>query len=334
MLAPVSEAEIDTPEVVELGLDSLRRYPDFVRGVEALAEAPCGLRTEGTLWVAVDRDELAELEHLAETLARKGLASRPLDGDRVRELEPHLSGRVLGGMELASDHQVDPRALCRALERAIARLGGGVATGAAVERVEAAGGRVGAVLGRDENGRPFRVEAETVVVAAGAWSGRDLELPVDPLGLRPVKGQLVRLRGPRLLRHVVRTPEVYMVPRADGELLVGATMEEMGFDVSPTGGATMDLLRRAWEALPGIYDLRLVEVSVGLRSAVDDHLPVIGATGIEGLFLALGHFRNGVLLAPATGYYLARWITAGESPAELAPFAPARLLRENATRGV
>jgi glycine oxidase len=209
-----------------------------------------------------------------------------------------------------------------------------VATGAAVERVEAEDGRVGAVLGRDGEGRPFRVEAETVVVAAGAWSGRDLDLPIDRLALRPVKGQLVRLHGPRLLRHVVRTPEVYLVPRADGELLIGATMEEMGFDLSPTGGAAMDLLRRAWAALPGVYDLRLVEVSVGLRSAVDDHLPVVGATEVEGLFLALGHFRNGVLLAPATAHYLARWVAGGEPPGELAPFAPGRLWRENVTRRV
>jgi glycine oxidase len=332
MLAPVSEAEIDAPEVIELGCDSLRRYPDFVAGIESLADARCGLRTEGTLWVAVDRDDLAELRHLSGTLSQKGLTSRPLDAEELREREPHLSGRVLGGLELADDHQVDPRALCRSLDLAVARSGGEVATGAVAERIEARGGLVRAVAGRDRDGQPFRVGTGTVVVAAGAWSGRDLELPIGRLGLRPVKGQLVRLRGPRLLRHVVRTPEVYLVPRSDGELLVGATMEEMGFDLSPTGGAVMDLLRRAWEALPGVYDLELAEVSVGLRSAVDDHLPVIGATEVGGLFLAVGHFRNGVLLAPATAHYLARWIVGGSRPPELDPFAPARLMRDNAVR--
>jgi glycine oxidase len=332
MLAPISEAEIDAPEVIEFGCDSLRRYPDFVAGVESLAEASCGLRTEGTLWVAVDRDDVAELRHLSETLSQKGLASRPLDAESLRELEPHLSGRVLGGLELAHDHQVDPRALCRCLELALVRSGGRVAAGAMAERVEARGGHVGAVSGRDGDGRAFRVEAETVVVAAGAWSGRDLELPTGRLGLRPVKGQLVRLRGPRLLDHVVRTPQVYLVPRSDGELLIGATMEEMGFDLSPTGGAVMDLLRRAWEVLPGVYDLELAEVSVGLRSAVDDHLPVIGATDVVGLFLAVGHFRNGVLLAPATAHYLAQWIAGGDRPSELKSFAPRRLMRDNAMR--
>jgi glycine oxidase len=240
---------------------------------------------------------------------------------------------VLGGLELASDHQVDPRALCRCLELALVRSGGEVATGAAVDRIEAPGGKARAVSGRDRDGRPFRVEAETIVVAAGAWSGRDLELPIAHLGLRPVKGQLVRLRGPSLADHVVRTPEVYLVPRSNGELLIGATMEEMGFDLSPTGGAVMDLLRRAWEVLPGVYDLEMVEVSVGLRSAVDDHLPVIGATEVAGLFLAVGHFRNGVLLAPATAHYLARWIAGGSRPRELEPFAPRRLMRDNAIRG-
>jgi glycine oxidase len=163
-----------------------------------------------------------------------------------------------------------------------------------------------------------------VVLAAGAWCDRELRHPLGETGIRPVKGQLVRLRGPRLLRHVVRTPDVYLVPREDGELLVGATMEEMGFDVGSTAGAVMDLLRHGWEALPGIYDLELAEVSVGLRSAVEDHLPLIGASGIEGLFLATGHFRNGILLAPGTAHHLARQMTEGREPRELRPFRPGR----------
>jgi glycine oxidase len=330
MLAPVSEAELETAELIEFSRDSLRRFPEFVSGVETVAGQACGYRGDGTLWVAVDRDGLAELGHLLDHLKDKGLEARPMEADDLRRLEPHLAGRVLGGLEVAGDHQVDPRRLCHGLERAVTELGGTVLGGSTADRVEATGGRVEAVLGRDDEGRPFRVEAATVIVAAGAWSEK-LELPVARFGLRPVKGQLVRLRGPRLLRHVVRTPEVYLVPRADGELLVGATMEEMGFDLAPTAGAVMDLLRRAWEALPGVYDLELVEVSVGLRSAVDDHLPVVGATGVDGLFLACGHFRGGVLLAPATAHYLARWIVGGRRPAELDPFAPDRLMRENAT---
>jgi glycine oxidase len=220
---------------------------------------------------------------------------------------------------------VDPRALCLGLERAATRCGCNVETGAVVRAVETAGDGRLVVRGVRSDGASFALVTTTVVLAAGAWSMHELTLPIERLSLRPVKGQLVRLRGAQLLRHVVRTPHVYIVPRADGQLLIGATMEEMGFDTTPTAGATMDLLRRSWQALPGIYDLEFVEVSVGLRSAVDDHLPVVGATEVPGLYLACGHFRHGVLLAPATAHYLARWIVEQREPAELSSFAPRRI---------
>jgi glycine oxidase len=173
-------------------------------------------------------------------------------------------------------------------------------------------------------GAPFQVACDVAVVAAGVWSGA-LEAPLPPLGLRPVKGQLVRLAGPELVRHVVRTPEVYLVPRHGGELLVGATMEEQGLDGLPTAGATLELLREAWRVLPGIYDLAVTELSVGFRPALRDHRPVISAAATQGLFVATGHFRNGVLLAPATAHYLAEWIVAGSRPTALAPFGLERL---------
>ena len=122
---------------------------------------------------------------------------------------------------------------------------------------------------------------------------------------------MVRLGGPELLRHVVRSPDVYLVPRRGGELLLGATMEEQGLDALPTAGAVLDLLREAWRILPGLYDLAVTELSVGFRPAVRDHRPVIGAATTRGLYVATGHFRNGVLLAPATAHYLAGWIAEG-----------------------
>ncbi len=325
MLAPVSEAGHDPPELIELGCDSLRRFPRFVSDLEQVAGVDCRYRDEGTLWVALDRDDREELLHLARTLAEKGLESREIGSEELRRSEPHLSARVVGGLEVAGDHQVDPRSLSHCLSRAVDRLGGEVAGGMAVERVEVRDERVVAVHGVDGAGQGFRVETGRVVVAAGAWSERDIELPVERVGLRAVKGQLVRLKGPQLLTHVLRTPEIYLVPRADGELLIGGTVEEMGFDVSPTAGAVMDLLRQAWEVLPAIYDCELSELSVGLRPALDDQLPVIGATEVEGLYLAFGHFRHGILLAPATAHYLAEWLTEGREPAELRPFAPERL---------
>jgi glycine oxidase len=326
MLAAVSEAEEAPSPLVALGRESLRRYPEFVRDVEQRSGSCCGYRGEGTLWVALDRDEEAELGHLRESLAHRGLAVRPLSARELLALEPHLTSRVLGGLRVEGDHQVDPRALCRALACALQKLGGRILEGHTVDAIEHEGRRVAAVSGRDPAGRPFRIGARTVVLAAGAWSEPSLSGAGPALGVRPVKGQLLRLRGQPLLRHVVRTPHAYLVPRVDGELLVGATVEEQGFDLTPTAGAVMDLLRQAWRMLPAVYELELSEVSVGLRAAVPDQLPVIGpARDVEGLVLAVGHYRNGVLLAPATAQHVAEWLCNGTMTPALEPFLPARL---------
>jgi glycine oxidase len=215
-----------------------------------------------------------------------------------------------------------------ALLGAIARLGGVVAGDRRVDEVEVRGGRVAGVRGAG-----FLFEAERVILAAGAWSTRGIRSPLGRFGLRPVKGQLVRMTGERLLHRVVRTPRVYLIPRDDGELLLGATMEETGFDTSATAGAVLDLLRHGWEMLPGVYDLAFSEVSVGLRSATDDQLPVLGESEVPGLFLAFGHFRNGILLAPGTAELLAGWIDSGVAPRELEPFGPHRVTVRGA-RGV
>jgi glycine oxidase len=150
--------------------------------------------------------------------------------------------------------------------------------------------------------------------------------------LRPVKGQILRLRGATLLHHVVRTPDVYLVPRVDGELVVGATMEERGFDPDVTAGATLDLLREAWRVLPGISELAVSELGVGFRPALRDNLPAIGPTAVDGLFVATGHFRHGVMLAPITADLAIDAIFEGRTPPLLAPFLPDRL-REGAALG-
>jgi glycine oxidase len=324
MLAPTSEADLTEQPLVGLELDSLRRYPAFVAGLEGLTGRACGYRTEGTLWVALDRDQAGELDRLAAFQRAKGLAAERLDPEEVTAREPHVSGRAVAGLLVPGDHQVDPRALAGALEAAIEKLGGRAAPGCRVTRIAHAAGRVRAVAGITRTGEPFTVACDVVVLAAGAWSG-EVDAPLPPLGLRPVKGQLVRLRGPELVRHVVRTPEVYLVPRRDGELLVGATMEEQGFDARPTAGAVLDLLREAWRLVPGVYDLEVSEISVGFRPVARDHLPVIGAAGAAGLYVAAGHFRNGILLTPATAHHVAEWIVGGTAPAALAPFAVGRL---------
>ncbi len=326
MLAPISEADLEEPELIEFGRDSLGRYRSFVSGLERRGEISCAYRTEGTVWAAFHRDDVGELEHLERTVIDRGLECQSLSAEEVRDLEPHLSPRVMGGLLVSGDHQVDPRRLSRCLELAVRALGGKIVSGMRVEAVETSSGRLSRVRGRGRDGRSFEIAADVVVMATGAWTVEGIELPCETPPLRPIKGQLVRLRGPQLLEHVVRTPDVYLIPRADGELLVGGTMEEMGFDLSPTGGALMDLLRHGWEALPGIYELELAEISVGLRSAVADNLPIIGASEIDGLFFACGHYRNGILLAPATAHYLAEAIVGAAVPSELEPFRLERLL--------
>lgn len=322
MLAPVSEAEVATEAVLQLGLDSLALYPDWIAGIEECSGIDVGYRADGTLWVAVHRDEAAELAHFEETLARRGLAFERLAAAALWEREPRLSPRTLAGLSVVNDLQVDPRLLCIGLRASIGRLGGAVRSGCEVERVRSDGG--GLRVTGIEGSTPIAIAAANVVVAAGAWASSGLKLPVKGLAVRPVRGQIVRLRGEPVLQRVLRTSDCYLVPRADGELLVGSTVEEQGFDATPTAGAVHDLLRHAREIVPAIYDLTFEGVSVGLRPAFADHLPAIGATEVPGLYLALGHFRSGILLAPVTAKLLAQCILDGREP-HVDAFSPRRL---------
>jgi glycine oxidase len=331
MLAPTSEADLADRTLVELEIDSLRRYPGFVGGIESVTGESCGHRMDGTLWVALNRDQEGDLERLASMQRAKGLEASWLSARDTLAREPHLSSRIVAGLLVDGDHQIDPRALASALRTAIATLGGQVVTGCRVTRIDHDAGGIRGVSG-DSGGRAFRVACDVAVLAAGVWTD-EVTAPLPPLGLRPVKGQLVRLAGPELVRHVVRSPDAYLVPRRGGELLLGATMEEQGLDARPTAGAILELLREAWRILPGIYDLAVTELSVGFRPAVRDHRPVIGAAATRGLYVAAGHFRNGVLLAPATAHYLAEWIVGGARPPVLAPFAVERWETAVATPG-
>jgi len=324
MLAPISEAEIEEPAVLDLALDSLDRFPGFVERLEALTGQGCGYRTDGTLWVAIKRDDVGDLQHLQETVRdRLGpAAARRLTAAEVLEREPHMSGRVLEGLCVERDLQVDPRALASALRSGVLALGGTVRRGVRVTEIVASGGRVRGVDAAGPDG-PFRRTCDVVVLAAGAWSTSGIRSPLAAPAIRPVKGQLLRLRGAPLLRHVVRHPDVYLVPRDDGELLVGATMEEVGFDASATAGAIYDLLRRARLLVPGLYDLALAEVSVGFRPVSRDNRPAIGPTSILGLYAATGHGRQGVLLAPATAHYVGECVTTGRVPDAVRSFSTA-----------
>lgn len=236
-----------------------------------------------------------------------GVEGEWLDADACRALEPGIAGDCRGGLLLAQDAQVDPRRVCDALAR---RLDGALRTHADVvdvtpESVELADGT--------------RLAAERVVLAAGAWSARRL---AKRLAVHPVKGQTLRLRGPLPATRIIRSEHVYVVPRATGETVVGATVEDAGFDESPTDEATELLLREAIRAVPAVADLELVEAAVGLRPGTPDDGPLIGEW--EGLLVAAGHFRNGILLAPVTADAIAALLTGDEPPPETAPFDPRR----------
>lgn len=315
MIGPASEVRDEEQVLVDLAIDSRDRFPDWVREIEAASGVRCGLRMEGTLLVALGRDHEEDLDQLARAQRARNIETRRLTADEVFDLEPHLSGWVTGGLLAKDDFQVDPRLLVRSLAGAAEALGGTVVEGAEVADVGAH--RVCGTYG----GKRFEVACDVAVLAAGAWSTTGIASALGETRVRPVKGQMVRLRGPELVRHVVRTPEVYIIPRGDGEVLLGATVEEMGFDPHPTAGAAMDLLRRAWHAVPGIYDLAFEEVSVGFRPATESHLPVIGRLD-DGTYVATGHYRHGVMLAASTGELLADLIVDGEESELIKPFRP------------
>lgn len=290
MLAALCEApELPDPLLV-LAAESARAWPAFAAHVEAASGRSCDLRREGTLVVAMDRDELVEIERATRILARQGMAYTPLTVAEVHAREPRLHPRLAGGFAASDDHNVDPQATVAALVAALQRRGV-VILRHAVERLEDDG------VVRVIAGGAVVATGARALIAAGAWSA-SLAAPWLDLPMTPVKGQVVVLEGEVLLTSVVRTPKVYLVPRA-GRLVLGASMEEQGFDQRPIAGVVMGLLREAWRALPGTYELHIAELRTGLRPMLADAMPALGPLS-ERVFLATGHHRHGVLLAAAS----------------------------------
>ncbi|MGW4446861.1 glycine oxidase ThiO [Streptomyces sp. NPDC004682] len=328
MLAAVTELHYGEEALLALNLESARRYPDFAAELTEATGLGLGYRRCGTLAVALDADDRAHLRELHALQLRSGLESEWLTGRECRRLEPMLAPGVRGGLRVDGDHQIDPRRLATALVLACERAGV-VFHRAWAARLDTAGGRAVGVTGED--GTVLR--APRVVLAGGSTSGRLTGVPEDVLPpVRPVKGQVLRLTVPpryapflsRTVRAVVRGGQVYLVPRENGELVVGATTEEQGWDTTVTAGGVYELLRDAHELVPGITELPLTETGAGLRPGSPDNAPLLGASGLEGLLLATGHYRNGVLLTPVTGDVMADLLTGAEPPEAARPFTPAR----------
>ncbi len=322
MLAPVSEALLTEQPLLALGLASARAYPEFVAELEAASGVTAGYHRCGTLLAARDADDAEALGRELALRTRLGLPVQRLRASEARQLEPALAPVLRLALEIPDDHAIDPRRTVSALAIAFARAGGQLRNRVEVAGVTLAGDRVTGIECKDGE----RIAADAVLVASGAWGLAGLPSEAR-IPLRPVKGQIMRMRdpdGPGLLQHVLRTRGGYLVPRGDGRYVLGATTEEKGFQTHVTAGAVYTLLRHATELLPGIGELVLEEVSAGLRPATPDNAPVIGPGALHGLHWATGHYRHGVLLAPVTADAVLAGLT-GAAPDPLsAPFGAGR----------
>ena len=297
MLAPVTEAEFGEDALLGLGLRALDGFPAFC------AELGVDLRREGTLVVARDRDEAEELDRLYEHRRALGLEVERLRPSQARRAEPALAPTVRLALDVPGDAAVDPRALVVALT-------------AAVERA-------GAEVRRERVSDLTALPADQVVIAAGAWSGKLGAMPV-----RPVKGQIMRLRDPAgqdLVTRTIRTREGYLVPRGEGRYVLGVTVEERGWDTAPTSGATLELIRDLAEVVPGVLELEIEELGAGLRPGTPDNLPIIGSAA--GLVWATGHYRSGILLADVTAEAVVSVLAGDGLPEWAAACDPARFAR-------
>lgn len=323
MLPPHAEVEPAEDRLLPLLLAGRAMWPAYAAALTAATGVDVDYRTAGALLVALDRDDAAQLKFRYDLQRRHGLAVEWLSGAEARQLEPYLSRAVTAAVFSPDDHWVDNRAVVVALAEAYRRAGGVLR-----ERAEVVGFRLdrGRVVGVDvvrgeKEGRVGDVEAlpaDAVVVAAGAWSRNLPGLPeIARPPVRPVKGQMLALRmdaAAPIVGRMIWAPDAYLVPRGDGRLLVGATVEEQGFDTTVTAGGIRALLDGAWEAVPGVDELPLVETWAGLRPTSRDDAPILGPTAVDGLWLATGHHRNGVLLAPITGEIIVEGLATGAVP--------------------
>ena len=328
MLAPVSEALFGEGALLRVNLLAVRRFGSFAAELEEAAGHQVGLRREGTLAVAYDPDDHAALMRLTAFRRSAGLAAEELDSRACRALEPFLAPDVHGGVRFGGDWSVDNRRYAAALGEA-----------ARAAKVRVVRDRVTDALVRDGRARGVRladggdIGSAWVVIAAGCWSSAVGGLPHALRGaVRPVKGQLLRLRHPasmppvitHTIRATVRGTDIYLVPRAGGELIVGATQEERGPDQTVTAGAVHDLLHDAMSVLPVTSELILAETCAGLRPGTPDNGPVVGGCGPDGLLLASGHYRNGILMSPVTADAVVAMLTGGSPAPEWEPFTPQR----------
>ena len=325
LLAPLTELDYTETPLLRLNLDSLARYDGFVAELTDQTGRPLDYRESGTIETAWDGADLAALRDIHTFQASLGLKSELLSARELRRLEPSLAPGIPGALLAADERHINPRLLRAAL--LAAAQAHGVVTYALEPTLETAGDRVAGVLLAGGT----RIATRHVVLAAGAWSGRVAGVPAEIAPpVRPVKGQtlVLRLDGPDRVRHVLRGKvkgnHIYLLPRADGRIAVGASVEENGFDQQPRAGAIYEMLRDAQTLVPELGEAILDGLSTGLRPGTPDNAPLIGPSALPGLTIAAGHYRNGILLTPVTADAIAEYVADGTLPAVVQPFDPGR----------
>jgi len=320
MLAACCEAEPGEDALVALGRESQARWPAFAAELLQASGIDVELRTEGTLVVALTADDQARIHHHLAHQKKLGLPLEWISAAETRRREPHLAGKLAGAVWSPEDHQVDNRKLAAGLRVAADAAGATIHEHRPVKEISIAGGRADGVVLSDGT----KVPADVVVLAAGAWSrtigglAPELRPPV-----RPIKGQMLSLKmdaAAPLMTHVIWAPGIYMVPRRDGRLILGATVEEKAFDTSLTAGGMLTLLEAAWRTIPAIEELPIDEMWVGHRPGSRDDAPIVGPGPAQGLIYATGHHRNGILLTPVTVDAVAKLVLEGALDPAIRPF--------------
>jgi glycine oxidase len=305
--------------MVEMGKASFARYPEFVARVEEISGKSTGFRPKGTLEALFSHDTKAELSTIIAVHHGLGLKAEPLRAEDARELEPALSEEVEAAVLRPEEASIDNRALTAAVLEAAARSGTEIFPGSGARAVWREGDRCKGLMLQDE-----KIEAQWTIIAAGCFSAA-IEGVAPYAPVRPAKGQMAALRADDLkIERVLWAEKIYLVPRNDGRILAGATVEHAGFDKRVTAGGIEKILSAAIELAPGLKNARIEETWAGLRPDTPDHMPILGPADVDGLLMATGHFRSGILLTPITARLMREWITEQRVSVDWERFSPLR----------
>ena len=323
ILAPIGESA-DTA-FAKLALESWRRYPDVVRELRDVTGIDVEYVTRGTIYPLATAEDVRRAETRTRHAWAREMGIEAWDAADLRSREPALSPEVRGAMFVHGDHWVNNQRLVVAYAQAAVAAGVALMTGTAVTRVIVEDGRARGVVAEGE-----RYDADAVLLATGAWTGALAESFGAHLRVEPRRGQMVALTHvPPILSHAVHAPDVYLVPRPSGELLIGATIEKVGFQRAVTAAGIATLLASAIAAVPGLANLPISRTWYGFRPWAPDSLPILGPwPGIEGLFVATAHYRNGILLAPVTAHLMTEWMTIGRTSQDVKDFLPDRFIKD------